>query len=111
MHLSRLYSGSGLQGVLLLLASESPLPRELEGSMGTLDLSPRSARIVTADLTRCRRLREMSMMNREISYLSSSRSEEESLDPVGKTMEELDAFIPRSETHSVRRGMQLSSNR
>ena len=38
-----------------------------------------------------------SCKNREISYLSSSNSEEEGVDPTEKTVKELDSFVAKIE--------------
>ena len=80
------------------VSSESPLrviSRQKEG-VSTPDLSPRSARIVTADLTRCSQ--QVARLKRELSLISSSDEEDGvEWDPSGKTIEEINAFLKKWE--------------
>ena len=80
------------------VSSESPLrviSRQKEG-VSTPDLSPRSARIVTADLTRCSQ--QVARLKRELSLISSSDEEDGvEWDPSSKTIEEINAFLKKWE--------------
>ena len=80
-----------------LVASESPLrsiSRE-DADVATPDLSPRSARIVTADLARCSK--QVAQVQRELSLLSSSDDDGVEWDPTGKTIEQINAFLKKWE--------------
>jgi hypothetical protein len=64
--------------------------------VATPDLSPRSARIVTADLARCSQ--QVAQLQRELSLLSSSDEDDGvEWDPTGKTIEEINAFLKKWE--------------
>jgi hypothetical protein len=80
------------------LSSESPLraiSREREGS-STPDLSPRSARIVTADLARCSQ--QVARLKKELSLISSSDEDDGvEWDPSGKTIKEINSFLKKWE--------------
>ena len=80
------------------VSSESPLrviSRQKEG-VSTPDLSPRSARIVTADLTRCSQ--QVARLKRGLSLISSSDEEDGvEWDPSSKTIEEINAFLKKWE--------------